>query len=160
MRVFAGALKLAIAVIASGCVSVAPNKSKALNARDLGLAYYFPAASVQIRQTDPLQFVIHTYLGEYAQPSTGQDAMAFPSFLILLTWCPIWNIAKTNGMAAAVIYKTFEGPMWQGEAHFKIVKSAPPAKEGEFVLDFSGPEWVDARSRLCDRTNELNQAWW
>jgi hypothetical protein len=160
MRIHVGALKLAIAVIASGCAAVAPNKSVELSARDLGLAYHFPDANVKIRQTGPLTFVMRTYLGDYAAPGTGQDAMAWPYFGGLLVVCPIWSIAKAEGMPIAVIYKAVDGPKGEGEAHFTLVKSAPPAKEGESVLDFMGPEGVYARETLCDKTSELNRPWW
>lgn len=160
MRLHMGALKLAVAVIASGCAAVAPYKSVELNARDLGLAYHFPAANVKIRQTGPLQFEMHTYMGDYAPPHTGQDAMAWPAFHVLLAACPMWSIAKAEGMPIAVIYKAVEGPKGEGEAHFRLVKSAPPAKEGQAVVDFTGQDWVNIPGWLCDKTSELNQPWW
>jgi hypothetical protein len=155
-----GALKLAIAVIASGCAAVAPNKSVELSARDLGLAYHFPDANVKIRQTGPLRFEMRTYLGDYAPPHTGQDGMAWPAFHILLAACPMWSIAKAEGMPIAVIYKAVDGPKGEGEAHFILMKSAPPAKEGEAIVDFAGPDWANIPAMLCDKTSELNQAWW
>jgi hypothetical protein len=72
----------------------------------------------------------------------------------------MWSIAKAEGMPIAVIYKTVDGPKGEGEAHFTLVKSAPPAKKGEAVVDFAGPDWVNIPAMLCDKTSELNQPWW
>lgn len=156
-------LPLVIAFLA-GCASTPTQQSFEVSATELGIAYYFPRARLQVVQQAPKKYVFTLIPGPYARPRAGEDESLNLGFYAVGFFCPTWRLAKKVGASAAVLVFPDPSNNEAGIAEVTLTESSVPTptaqgKERIEVLDFSEKNWQTIQRLWCEQPEKLNRAW-
>lgn len=156
-------LALVIALLA-GCASTPASKSFEVSATELGIAYYYPRARLQVVQQSTNRYTFTLIPGPFARLGAIQDASLVTGFYAVGFFCPAWRLAKKTGASAAILSFPDPSNTEAGIAEVTLAEQAvraPEAKGKERIeaVNFSDESWQATQRTWCDHPEKLNRAW-
>lgn len=158
------ALGIGFILLLAGCATTSPRQSFEVSAKELGIAYYYPKARLQVVPQAKNKYTVTLIPGPFATPWAAQDGSLITGFYATGFFCPVWRLAKSAGATAAIL--SFPNPANTEAAVAEVTLAEAPAsaptavgEERIEVLNFADESWRSIQQTWCEQPEKLNRSW-